>query len=245
MRWRLHLEYDGSGYEGWQLQGDKPTVQRDVEQALARFLGEPARVRAAGRTDTGVHAAMQIVCFDTEQPRRPSQVCNGLNSLLPPAIACLGADVVPDTFDPRHAPHVKTYRYTYLCRLGRSPLRAGRVWHVRGPLDVPAMDEAVRAVVGTHDLSTFRAVGCSAATTVRTVEGADVIAVGDEAHLRIHGTGFLRHTVRILAGSLHEVGRGRRPAGWIAEILAACDRELAGRTAPPEGLMLEAIRYRT
>lgn len=245
MRWKLHLEYDGAGFAGWQLQGQTPTVQLAVETALERLLGQPTRVKAAGRTDTGVHAEMQIATFDTEVQRSPRAVRDGLNAHLPRAVACVSAEIVDERFDPRHTPHVKIYRYTWLCRPARSPLRAGRAWHVRDPLDVQAMAEGALAVQGTHDFSTFRAEGCTARHTLRTVEGVSVTARGDEIWLRITGTGFLRHSVRILAGSLYEVGRGRRPPGWIAEILERRDRTAAGRTAPAEGLVLESIVYRT
>jgi tRNA pseudouridine38-40 synthase len=244
MRWKLHLEYDGGSFAGWQLQPNAPTVQAALEAALERFLGHPARVRAAGRTDTGVHAEMQVACFDTEVQRTPKAVRAGLNALLPPSVSCVDAEVVADAFDPRHAPHVKTYRYTWLVREARSPLRAGRVWQVRPPLDPVAMDLAVAAVVGTHDFSSFRAEGCTATHPVRTVASAEVrTAPGDEVVLRIRGTGFLRHSVRILAGTLYEVGRGARPAEWVAEVLERRDRQGAGRTAPAEALVLERIDY--
>jgi tRNA pseudouridine38-40 synthase len=243
VRWKLHLEYDGSGFAGWQLQGETPTVQLAIERALLQLLGEPTRIFAAGRTDTGVHAEMQVACFDTEVQRTARAVRDGLNAHLPPSVACVSAELVDERFDPRHSPHTKTYRYSWLCRASRSPLRAGRVWHVRDPLDVASMELAVQAIVGTHDFSTFRAEGCTAKHPVRTVEGASVTQSREEVHLRVFGTGFLRHSVRILAGSLHEVGRGKRPASWLAEILALRDRRAAGRTAPAEGLVLEDIRY--
>jgi tRNA pseudouridine38-40 synthase len=242
MRWRIRLEYDGSAFAGWQLQSNATTVQSAVEDALQRLLGHPARVSAAGRTDT-VHAEWQIACFDTEVERSAKAVRDGLNAHLPPTVACVDAERVPDGFDPRHAPHTKTYRYTWLVRSARSPLRAGRVWLVRPPLRVDAMHEAVQHVVGTHDFRTFRAVGCTATHTIRTVRSAEVRASGDEVHLRIRGTGFLRHSVRILAGTLYDVGRGTKPPGWIAEVLAGRDRTRAGRTAPAEGLVLERIDY--
>jgi tRNA pseudouridine38-40 synthase len=239
----MHLEYDGSGFAGWQLQGETPTVQLAMERALLQLLGEPTRIFAAGRTDTGVHAEMQVACFDTEVQRTARAVRDGLNAHLPPTVACVSAELVGEGFDPRHSPHTKTYRYTWLCRPSRSPLRAGRVWHVREPLDVAAMQLAVQSVVGTHDFSTFRAEGCTARHPIRTLESASVTQSGEEVHLRVLGTGFLRHSVRIMAGSLQEVGRGRRPASWIAEILAQKDRKAAGRTAPAEGLVLERIEY--
>jgi len=244
MRWKLHLEYEGSTFAGWQLQPNAETVQGVIERALERILGHEARVNAAGRTDTGVHAEMQVACFDTEVVRTPKAIREGLNAHLPAAVACVDAVLVPDDFDPRHAPHVKTYRYTWLVRSARSPLRTGRVWQVRPPVDVDAMHAAAQHVVGTHDLSSFRAVGCTSTHPIRTVESASVEAVGDELQLRIQGTGFLRHSVRILAGTLYEVGRGARPPEWLREVLEARDRGAAGRTAPASALVLERIEYR-
>lgn len=242
-RWRLVLEYDGAGFAGWQLQPDAPTVQGAVEAALEGLLGHPARLYAAGRTDTGVHAAMQVAVFDSAARRDARAIRDGLNARLPASVACVAADEVAPDFDPRRHPHRKTYRYTWLCRASRSPLRAGRAWHVRQGLAVPPMAAAVGAVVGTHDFSSFRASGCTADHPVRTVREATVRAVGDEVWLEIHGTGFLRHMVRILAGSLHEIGRGRRPPEWLGEVLRARDRTRAGQTAPAEGLLLERIEY--
>lgn len=242
-RWRLTLEYDGRDFAGWQLQNDAPTVQGAVERALAAFLGEPVRIAGAGRTDAGVHAAMQVASFVTDVDRRPDRVREGLNHFLPDAIACLDARPVDDAFDPRRSPHTKTYRYTWLSRPARSPLRAGRVWHVRQSLDAEAMHEAVQHLVGTHDFTTFRSVGCSAKHPVRTLLDAAVSRVDDEVHLQMRGTGFLRHMVRIVAGTLREVGRGKRTVDGFAAALAARDRSVAGPTAPPGGLLLAAIVY--
>ncbi|MCB9688501.1 MAG: tRNA pseudouridine(38-40) synthase TruA [Alphaproteobacteria bacterium] len=242
-RFRVDLEYDGAPYAGWQLQPNARTVQAEVEDALQRLLGHHARVYAAGRTDTGVHARQQVVVFDTDVSRTEKAVRDGLNAHLPSEVACVAARVVPDDFDPRRAPHTKTYRYAWLVRPSRSPLRRGRCWHVRRPLDVEAMASAVAHVAGTHDFSSFRAEGCTANHPVRTVEGASVRAVEDEVWLDIHGTGFLRHMVRILAGTLQVVGTGRKPPEWLAEVVAARRREAAGSTAPAEGLTLMRIAY--
>lgn len=242
-RWRLTVEYDGADFAGWQIQEDAPTIQGALEEALASLLGEHPRVAGAGRTDAGVHAAMQVASFVTAVRREPERMRDGLNHFLPSAIACLDAAPVPMAFDPRRAPHAKTYRYTWLVRPAPSPLRAGRVWHERRPLDVDAMDRAVRCIVGTHDFTSFRAAGCSATHAVRTLPDARVEAVGDEVRLVVRGTGFLRHMVRILAGTLHEVGRGRRTVDDFEATLAARDRARAGPTAPPHGLLLAEIVY--
>lgn len=242
-RWRIDLEYDGAPFAGWQLQPNARTVQGELEAALLPLLGHPARVAGAGRTDAGVHAAMQVATFVSSAPREPHAIRDGLNARLPLEIACTQALVVPGDFDPRRDPHTKRYRYTWLVRSSRSPLRRSRAWHVRAPLDLGAMQQAVACLVGTHDFSSFRAAGCSAKHPNRTLEGATVQAAGDEIHLIMMGTGFLRHMVRIVAGSLYDVGRGRRPVGWLSELLAARDRSRAGKTAPPHGLLLERIVY--
>ncbi len=243
MRWRLDLEYDGSAFAGFQLQPNANTVQAELERALSVLLAHPARVHAAGRTDTGVHARQQVVVVDSWAARSPHQIREGLNALLPEAIACLSARVVPDDFDPRHAPHAKTYVYTWCDRVARSPLRRGRAWMIRRPLDADAMDRAVAAIVGTHDFSSFRAEGCTSTHPVRTVPRAAVLRDDDEVRLTVEGTGFLRHMVRILAGTLTDVGLGRRPEDHVARVLAERRRSAAGQTAPPHGLCLVSIRY--
>jgi tRNA pseudouridine38-40 synthase len=242
-RWRIVLEYDGAPFAGWQLQEGAPTVQGAVEDALVPLLGHHARVHGAGRTDAGVHAAMQVAVFNTSTDRTARAIRDGLNAHLPAGIACVEAEVVDAAFDPRRARHTKTYRYTWLVRPAPSPLRRGRVWHVRGALDPEPMHAAVQAIVGTHDLSSFRATGDGADSPIRSIESASVTAQSDEVHLRITGVGFLRHTIRIVAGTLYEIGTGARPIRWFADVLAARDRFSAGRTAPPEGLLLEAIDY--
>jgi len=242
-RWRIDLEYDGADFAGWQLQENARTVQGAVEEALQSLLGERPRIAGAGRTDAGVHAAMQVATFVTAVPREPERMRAGLNRFLPRAIACLQASTVPMAFDPRRDPHIKTYHYTWLVRPSRSPLRANRVWHERGTLDVPAMQAAARAIEGTHDFTSFRAAGCTATHAVRTIPEVRVAVAADEVRLTMRGTGFLRHMVRIVAGTLHQVGRGKRTVESVAETLAARDRTRAGPTAPPGGLLLAAIEY--
>lgn len=244
-RWRLDLEYDGAPWAGFQLQPNAPTIQAELERALGTLLAHPARVHAAGRTDTGVHALQQVVVVDTAAVRTPHQVREGLNALLDASIACVAARPVPDTFDPRHAPHVKTYVYTWCDRPARSPLRRGRAWMSRRPLDAAAMHDAVGCLVGTHDFSSFRAEGCTSTHPVRTIPAASVARHDDEVRLVVCGTGFLRHMVRILAGTLTEVGLGRRPVDHVASVLAARTRSRAGQTAPAHGLCLASIAYDT
>ncbi len=244
IRWRLTVEYDGSAFAGWQLQPNAPTIQGAIEHAAEQVLGHFTRVHGAGRTDSGVHAAGQVALVETTVHRPERAMRDGLNAHLPPQIAILNAERVDAGFDPRHSPHVKTYRYRWLTRASASPLRVNRVWHLRRPLDAAAMGLAVAYVVGTHDFSAFRASGCSSTHAVRTVREARVQAVADdEVWLTVRGTGFLRHMIRILAGTLVEVGTGRRSPGWVAEVIASQARIEAGRTAPACGLLLVQVDY--
>lgn len=240
--WRIDLAWDGRGFVGWQRQPDGPSLQGAVEGALERLLGEAVAARAAGRTDAGVHALQQVVAFDTHARRTAERLVAGLNHLLPPSIACLGARPERPGFDPRRACTSKLYRYRILLRRARCPFRAGLTWHLGQELDLAAMDRAAQALVGRHDFSAFRARGCGAAHPVRWLQSARVTGHEDEAWLHFEGHGFLRHQVRIMTGALVEVGRGRRPEAWLGELLRGRDRQAAAETAPAEGLWLAEVR---
>ena len=238
--WRLTLAWDGTAFSGWQRQPDQPTLQQTVEEALSSVLGgEPVRVVASGRTDTGVHALAQVVSFSTTAARTPKAIRSGLNANLPPQIACLEAEPAPPGFDARRWTRRKLYRYRVLARAARCPHRHQQTWHVRRPLDLAAMQQAIAVLQGSHDFSSFRASGCTALHPRRHIESARVVAApDDELHLEFVGNGFLRHQVRIMAGTLIDIGEGRRAADTMPAILAAADRTAAGRTAPAHGLWL-------
>jgi tRNA pseudouridine38-40 synthase len=211
-----------------------------VESALCRVLGgEDVRVDATGRTDAGVHARAQVVGFRARTPRDARALRKGLDALLPDDIACLEVRPAPEGFDPRRWTRGKHYRYRILLRDGRCPFRARWTWRMRPGLDLDAMALAAQRLVGTHDFSSFRASGCGAAHAERTLVSAAVRHDGtDEVHLDFHGNGFLRHQVRIMVGTLVDVGQGRRAPTAVAEALAARDRAAAGPTAPAHGLWL-------
>lgn len=237
-RWMIVLEYRGTDYVGWQRQANGRSIQGVVEEALEKFLGHKATVSGSGRTDAGVHAAMQIGAFTTTVVRNERTVVDGLNHFLPDDVAVVEARIMPPKFEPRQWVLVKEYRYVWLDRQSRSPLRGGTVWHTRRSLDAEKMNEAAQCIVGRHDFSSFRAVSCQAAHAVRTIYGAKVVRDGPTVTFSVEGNGFLQHMVRILAGSLERVGTSHHPPEWLAGVLAARDRRQASPTAPAKGLTL-------
>lgn len=240
---KLTLEYDGTAYHGWQAQPLLPTIQGCLEGALARLLGTPVSVMGAGRTDAGVHALGQVASFRAVVRLEPPRLRRALNACLPPDICVQAVEEVSPDFDARRSARGKLYRYTLLRRETPSAFHARRSLHVPYALDMEAMREGASALLGTHDFSAFRAGSCGAASPVRTVAGADWRLEGDWWHFEIQGNGFLQHMVRIIVGTLLEVGRGKRPAASVAETLAARDRRRAGPTAPPQGLCLISVEY--
>jgi tRNA pseudouridine38-40 synthase len=241
---RLVVEYDGSELHGWQRQDGVPTVQQHLEEALAKLLQHETRVAGASRTDAGVHARGQVASFRTEKPIPLHGIRRGLNSLLPDAIAIRDAAEVPEEFHPRFSATGKHYRYTILARPDRSPRWRTRAWHHSEPLNVHAMHDASRALLGEHDFAAFRAAGCTAKTTMRRVDSITFTRLHpDLVEVDVRGNAFLRMMVRILVGTLTEVGTGRRAPSQVAEILASKDRTRAGITAPAHGLELIAVHY--
>ncbi len=239
---KLVVEYDGTLLSGWQRQDNGPSVQQHLEEALAKLLQHDAPVIGASRTDAGVSARGQVCSFRTERPIALHGVRRGLNSLLPDAIAIRDASEVADDFHPRFSATGKHYRYTILARPDRSPLTP-RAWHHSAPLELVAMREAARALLGEHDFSAFRAAGCTARTTLRRVDDVVIAAQDELVIVDVRGNAFLRQMVRIIVGTLVDVGTGRLSAGQVAEILASKDRTRAGQTAPAHGLELVEVLY--
>ncbi|MBZ4418943.1 tRNA pseudouridine(38-40) synthase TruA [Myxococcus sp. RHSTA-1-4] len=243
-RLKLTLEYEGTRYVGWQVQPNGPSIQAALEDGLARLLGERVSVASAGRTDAGVHATGQVACFDTSRVLPMKAYLMGLNGMLPEDLAVVDAVEVSADFDPRRWSRGKRYRYRLSNRRTRSPLRRTTHWEVFAPLDVDAMRRAAAHLLGRHDYSAFRASDCQAKHAVREVRRLAVEGeAGDAVSFVVEGTAFLKHMVRNLVGTLVEVGKGRRPEAWVAEVLASRDRKRAGPTAPPQGLVLEEVFY--
>jgi len=243
-RYRLTVEYDGGAYNGFQVQDGQPTVQGALERALHAFSGEHVRIAAAGRTDTGVHATGQVVSFDLARDWPAATVMNALNAhLLGDAVAVIDAAEADPEFHARFSATGRAYLYRVLNRPARPALDRGRVWHVKGALDVAAMAAAAQALVGEHDFTTFRHVACQAASPVKTLDVATVARVGEEVHLVFEARSFLHRQVRSMTGSLVQVGLGRwRPAD-LAAALNARDRTACGPVAPSDGLCLTGVRY--
>ncbi len=243
VRVALGVEYDGCRYYGWQRQKTGPSVQATVERALTEVADEPVAVTCAGRTDSGVHATGQVVHFDTAARRSERQWALGANSLLPADVAVRWARTDIGDFHARFHALARSYVYTILNRPARSALLRDRVFWVRRPLDVEAMVAGASSLVGRHDFSSFRASECQAHSPVRTITALEVSREGDVIRIAVTANAFLHHMVRNIAGSLVAVGKGRYPAEWIAEALAARDRRRAGMTAPAAGLCLVRVDY--
>jgi tRNA pseudouridine38-40 synthase len=243
VRVALGLEYDGSAFRGWQSQAHAVGIQAVVEQALAVVADHPVEVVAAGRTDAGVHALMQVVHFDTTAVRSERGWMLGATSNLPKQITVLWARAVSDAFHARYSAQARSYRYYILNRAVRPAIGADYVSWVREPLNENDMHVAAQALLGEHDFSSFRAAQCQARTPMRWVYEVSVRRFGDILELAITANAFLHHMVRNIAGVLIAIGKGERPIEWAREVLEARDRTVGGVTAPPGGLYLTGVRY--
>ncbi len=243
-RIQLTLAYDGTAYRGFQLQPNGPTIQSVTEETLSRLLQEPVRLRAAGRTDAGVHAREQVVDFADSGNRPPETILKGGNALLPPDIRIVSAREVPLSFDARRQAKEKEYRYFLHLYPVASPFFSRHAWHIEKPLDLDSIRKGLAHIVGEHDFASFQGQGCTAKTTVRTIFRAEL----GEFHpplrfIAISGGGFLRHMVRNVVGTLVDVGKGKYPPERVRELFFLRDRTAAGPTAPARGLFLWEITY--
>ena len=243
MRIALGIEYDGTDFFGWQRLTEGPSVQGRLEQALSKVAAHPVEVSCAGRTDAGVHGRCQVVHFDSEAGREMRGWMLGASSNLPSSVAVLWAQPVLDSFHARYAARSRRYRYHILNRPVRAALDARYVTWERLSLDAERMHAAAQALLGEHDFSAFRALWCQATHPRRSVLTVSVRREGEQLFLEIEANAFLHHMVRNIVGSLLMIGRGERPVEWMAELLAGCDRQVAGPTAPATGLTFIGPRY--
>lgn len=243
-RWRLVISYDGTEFRGWQHQPGQRTVQRALEDALESLLGGERRwVDGSGRTDAGVHALGQVGTFKCHASRTARELLDGLNALLPEDLAVRHVARAQPSFHARFSAVGKRYRYRVRTEAARTALDRHRTWDLRRRLDYPAMEDALSRLVGEHDFRCFQASGCTARNTVRRIFEARLERSDDGVVVELHGTGFLRHMVRNIVGTVVEVGLGKEEPSWLDQVLETRDRRAAGRTAPPQGLYLVNVDY--
>lgn len=243
-RYKFIIEYDGSLYHGWQYQEGLPTIQGEIERAIFQITGEKIRLHVSGRTDAGVHALGQVAHTDIQKHLDPFRFSYGLNHFLAPqGISILNIEIVDESFHARFSTVARSYVYKIINR--RSPLTIDfkRAYHVPIPLNITAMNEAARYLIGTHDFTSFRASECQALSPIKTLEVAEFIKIQDHVEFHTRSKSFLHHQVRNMVGSLCLVGLGKWRPIDLYQALIAKDRKAAGPTAPPDGLYLREIIY--
>ena len=243
-RYRLIVEYDGTGFAGWQRQANGPSIQATLEDAVFGFSGERVRVFGAGRTDAGVHALGQCAHLDLMREIEPAKLRDALNAhIRPHPIAVLDAARAADDFDARRHARLRTYRYRIVNRPAPLALERQRAWHVRPALDLEAMQDAARHLVGRHDFSTFRAAECQAKSPIKTLDRLALWREGDEILIEAEARSFLHNQVRAMVGTLALVGRGRWSAAHVAAARDARNGNKGGPNAPPRELYLVRVAY--
>ncbi len=240
---RVTLAYDGTNYQGWQIQSHGPTIQGELQKCLERMSGHTVSVVGAGRTDAGVHAHGQVVHFKLDNPIPPDGLLRGLNSLLPEDIRVWESCAAPDDFHARYSARSKTYRYCIDLSSVALPFRSRFTHHHPHRLDRAAIDAAAKSFLGCHDFIAFAASSTEVKTTVRECFESRFFEQGTELVYEISATGFLHHMVRNIVGTLFEVGRGKIAPDAIGAIFDSKDRRLSGPTAPARGLHLMRVEY--
>ena len=240
---KLTIEYDGTMYHGWQVQKNAITVQQKVTEAIYHLTKEHVNLIGSSRTDEGVHAYGQVANFITNSTIPQERFAHALNTFLPPDIVVVKSEGVPLKFHARYDTKGKKYRYIIYNRRIKSALWKDRAYHVRNEINVDIMKEAAKFLVGTYDFSSFRASGSSTKTSIRTIHEISVEKSGDLITIDVSGNGFLYNMVRIIAGTLVEMGIRNVHPSKMADIINAKDRKKAGKTAPPQGLYLMEVYY--
>lgn len=239
----LRVAYDGTRYCGWQVQPNQITIEGELNKALSSLLGEEIKVIGASRTDAGVHALANVAVFDSNTKIPANKICYALNQRLPEDIRVQESKEVAPEFHPRHCDTKKTYCYTIQNSRVINPMTRLYSYFVHNHLDIEAMQQAATYLVGTHDFKSFCSVHTTVEDTVRTIYSLDVIPSGSEIRVVVNGNGFLYNMVRIIAGTLLQVGLGRMKPEQIPVVIEGMDRVLAGPTAPALGLTLMEIEY--
>lgn len=239
----LEIAYDGTAYNGWQVQPGKPTVEAEINKVLSALLGEEITVIGASRTDSGVHALGNVAVFDTESAFPAEKIYLAANSRLPADIRIRSSVEVAADFHPRKVNCIKTYEYKILNTTVADPTKRLYSYHIYYFLDVALMQKGAAYLIGEHDFTSFCSVNTQVKDMVRTIYDLDVIKDGDMITIRVRGNGFLYNMVRIIAGTLIDIGRGKYLPEKVEEILKGRERSLAGPTAPAHGLTLIKIEY--
>lgn len=240
---KVIVSYDGTDYFGFQYQPAAPTIQAELERVLSRIVKEPVSIYGSGRTDTGVHAAGQVINFRTGGTIPIDRLCLAMNSLLPVSIAALKAQEVENSFHARYSAVSRTYVYSILNREAPDALRGRYSWHIRHPLDVEAIQQSAKMLIGRHDFSSFASADRDATNPVRELQRIEVVRDLDSVQITVQANAFLRSMVRVIVGTLAEVGLGRISGSDMNNILVAADRRQAGKTAPARGLCLREVEY--
>jgi len=243
-RYKLIIEYDGTGFFGWQAQAEATTVQGVLEAAVELLHSQKITVHGAGRTDTGVHALAQVAHFDAPKEWDPFVLCNAINgNVRPHAVSVVSAEVVPETFEARFSATKRRYLYRVLNRRAPPTIDKTHVWHVPMDLNVDAMHEGAQHLVGKHDFTTFRAAECQSPSPVKTIDRLDVMRFDEMIEIRAEARSFLHHQVRSIVGSLVRVGQGKWHPIEMKRALEARDRSRCGPVCPPDGLYLVEVLY--
>jgi len=243
-RYKLHLEYDGTPFVGWQMQENRPSVQSCLIEAVKAFSGEDVIPRGAGRTDAGVHALGQVSHFDLAKDWEPDKVRDALNAQLrPDPISVLNCERAAEDFDARFSARARHYLYRIVDRRAPLALERNRAWGVFRPLDAEAMHEAARTLIGNHDFTTFRSTECQAPSPVKTLDRLEISRHGEVIRIEVSARSFVHNQVRSMVGSLKLVGDGRWTKRDLKQALEARDRNACGQVAPPCGLYLVKVDY--
>jgi tRNA pseudouridine38-40 synthase len=240
---KLTIEYDGTGYAGWQRQPDQPTVQAAIEAVIQQVAQQSIPVIGAGRTDAGVHALGQVASFRTDKELEPRKLLRALNGLLPPDISVKSVELTADGFHARYSARAKLYEYRILNQPEPSALNRNRAWYLFGPLNLAAMREAAGLLVGRHDFSSFQGHPTDTESPVCDLQRLDLLHEPPLIRIEVQADRFLKQMARAMVGTLVEVGQGKRPPQAMKDILEAKDRRSAGLTAPAHGLYLVRVEY--
>ncbi len=243
-KYKIIIEYDGTDFHGWQSQKNVTTIQNAIENALFKLTQKEVKINGASRTDAGVHAYGQVAHFNLEKPYELHKIQDGVNHYLKLQNICIiNVEEVDENFHARFSAKNKQYVYKILNRVAPPVLLKNKAWHVKYMLDTKAMQEASNYLIGTHDFSSFRAVGCQAISPIKSIDAISVNQINEEIHITLNAKSFLYNQVRIIAGTLYNFGRNKLLPIEMEGIIRSRDRRLAGETAPGHGLYLEKIEY--